>query len=228
MANRNWSNGGKIAAMHSLPVLVECKFKVDDTQAIGISNLVGPTVQAVYMHSAAATPSGPNPAAGTIVIQLQDNYFVGLSAIKGMFTSPNSGSDVKIDNTAMTAGVAYVITTLGDATAAKWHAIGVPAGITPAVGVAFIAASNGGTGNALSSRVQATATNGSGVASVEIVGGLSSMINPSPSANQGYGASFILQCYDYAGAKVAPVAGSRIHLMLYLNSSSVAVPAGGD
>jgi hypothetical protein len=68
--------------------------------------------------------------------------------------APNSGADVKIDNSAMTAGQLYTITTLGNATAAKWTAIGVPAGVTPAVGVSFIALTNGGAGNVLTSKVQ--------------------------------------------------------------------------
>ena len=221
MANRNWASGGKIYAMHVKPVLIEASFLVDDTQVNGISSLKGPCISAIYMNSAAATPSSPNPVAGTIVVRLQDNYNQLLAAPKCTIVSPSSGSDVKIDNSAMTAGVAYTITTLGDATAAKWHTIGVPAGVTPAVGVSFVALSNGGAGNTLTSRVQASATNGSGIASIEMVRLANGDISPLPSANQGYGAQFILQCYDYAGAKAAPAAGSQLQLMLYLSDSSV-------
>jgi hypothetical protein len=133
MANRNWSNGGKMYAMHTSPVMIDCNFIVDNTATNGISSLKGPTVNAVYMHTSASA-SSTNPAAGTIIMQLADNYNL-LMGIDADIVAPNSGSDVKIDNSAMTAGVAYTITTLGDATAAKWLAIGVPAGITPAVGV---------------------------------------------------------------------------------------------
>ena len=223
MANRNWASGGKIYSMHVSPVLLDCNFQVDATAAIGISNLKGPCIQAVYMNSSHATPSGPNPAAGTIVVRLADNYNIDLMNISGQIRSQNSGSDVKIDNSAMTAGVAYVITTLGNATAAKWHAIGVPAGITPAVGVAFIALSNGGAGNALTSRVQTAATAGSGVATIEVVGQPNLSIAPSGLANQGYGAEIILQCRDYAGALVAPTAGCVISLGFYLSNSSVLI-----
>lgn len=223
MANRNWSSGGKYYMMQTSPVEISCKFQVDATTALGIKNLKGPCVTAVYMNSSNATPVGLNPAAGTIVVELADNYNQSLINFAGMIGSPASGSDVKIDNSAMTAGVAYTITTLGNATAAKWAAIGVPAGVTPAVGVAFIATSNGGAGNTLTSRVQTTATNGSGVASIEIVGSPSLSINPDPSANQGYGAYIILQCYDYAGAKVAPALNSAIHLSFLLSNSSVTV-----
>lgn len=222
MANRNFASAGKIYSMHVMPVLLDCSFTVDDSQTIGISNLKGPAIQAVYMNSAAATPSGPNPAAGTIVVRLSDNYNRVLRVLDARI-SPASGSDVKIDNSAMTAGVAYVITTLGNATAAKWHAIGVPAGVTPAVGVAFIAASNGGAGNTLTSRVQTSAAAGTGVASIEIVGNPNVSVAPDPTANQGYGAQIILQCRDYAGALVAPAAGSVIALDMYLSNSSILI-----
>lgn len=222
MANRNFSNVGKIYAMHTMPVQIDCKFIVDSTNALGIRSLKGPTVQAVYMHTSATPASGnPNPAAGTIVVQLQDNYnqyLMGSSQIG----SPASGSDIKIDNSAMTAGVAYVITTVGNATAAKWAAIGVPPGVTPAVGVSFIALSNGGAGNTLTSRVQIEAATGSGIAAIELVGSPSQSVSPNRLV-QSYGAQFILQCHDYAGALAAPADGSVIHLSFYLSNSSVTV-----
>lgn len=225
MANRNFASGGKLYTMHVKPVLVDCNFLVSptDTGGLGITSLKGPLVQAVYMHTS-ATPAAlnPNPASGTIVVQLQDNYN-GLFCISSSIIAPASASDVKIDNSAMTAGVAYIITTLGNATAAKWHTIGVPAGITPAVGVSFIAASNGGAGNTLTSRVQTSAAAGSAVASIELLGNPNLLISPTPSVNQGYGASFILQCRDYAGAAVAPAAGSIISLSFYMSDSSVLI-----
>lgn len=225
MANRNWASGGKIYSMHVKPISIDLNFKVDATQTTGIASLKGPCVSAVYMNSSAGTPA-KTVAVGTILVQLSDGYNGVFNIKRANIRSPLSGSDVKIDNSAMTAGVAYVITTLGDATAAKWHAIGVPAGVTPAAGVSFIAASNGGAGNVLTSRVQATATNGSTVASIEIVGDPAADINPSPSANQGFGGQFILQCYDYAGAKVAPASGSYIYIEAYLSDSSILI--GGE
>lgn len=219
MANRNFISGGRIYSMHVSPVLVDMNFQVDNTSTTGITALKGPTVEAVYMNSAAATPA-KTIAAGTILVQLQDNY-MGLYGMTTSIISPNSGSDVKIDNSAMTAGVGYTITTLGNATAAKWVAIGVPIGITPAVGVNFIAATNGGAGNTLTSRVQTSATTGSGVATIELLKNPNSDINPAQNTGQTFGAQFILQCRDYAGAAVAPAAGSIINVTLYLRNSSV-------
>lgn len=222
MANRNWASGGKIYSMHVSPVMIDCRFEIDVDAANGIANLKGPAISAVYSHSTAATPSSPNPAAGTIVIRLSDNYQGLYSGVKAHIQSALSGSDVKIDNSAMTAGVAYTITTLGNASATKWHTIGVPAGVTPAVGVSFVALSNGGAGNVLTSRVQASATT-STVASIEIVGQANLSLNPTASANQGYGGQIILQCRDYAGALVQPAEGSIIYLMFYLSNSSVLI-----
>lgn len=236
MANRNMASAGRMYSMHVKPVLIDCNFIVDDTNGLGINSLKGPLVQNVFMHTAASVAAGnsnpatpnvvvtnPNPAAGTIVVQLQDNYNRMFSLKSASIRSPNSGSDVKIDNSAMTAGVAYTITTLGNATAAKWHAIGVPAGVTPAVGVSFIAASNGGSGDTLTSRVQTSAAAGSGIASIELVGNSDLAIAPSPSSAQGFGAQMILECRDYAGAIAAPAAGSKIFLELYVSDSSIVI-----
>lgn len=223
MANRNWASAGKCYSMHVQPVLIDCNFIVAaaNSGARGISSLKGPGVQAVYMNSSAATPAKAI-AAGTILVQLQDNYNK-LFSVRCSIQSPSSGSDVKIDNSAMTAGVAYTITTLGNATAAKWLAIGVPAGVTPAVGVSFIALTNGGAGNALTSRVQAAATAGSGVASIELVPSGDADLAPSRLAQPSFGAQLIFQCRDYAGALVAPAAGSKIMIEMYLSNSSITV-----
>lgn len=223
MANRNFASGGRIYSMHVMPVLIDCNFIVDSSNADGITSLKGPLVQDVFMNtSVTPSASNPNPAAGTIVVRLENGYnrlFSEYTSIQ----SPTSGSDVKIDNSALTEGVAYQITTLGDATEAKWHAIGVPAGVTPAVGVSFIAASDGGSGNTLTSRVQASATAGSGIASIELMGNQTLSISPDPRANQGYGAQFILQCRDYAGAIAAPADGSLISLSFYVSNSSITI-----
>ncbi len=232
MANRNFASGGKIYSMHVKPVQVDMQFTVTSTNGKGIVSLKGPLVQNVFMHTSTtpsagnsnpATPgttiTNPNPIAGVALIQLQDNYNQ-LLAMDHTLIAPLSGSDVKIDNSAMTAGTPYTITTLGDATAAKWRAIGVPAGITAAVGVTFLAATNGGAGNTLTSRVQASVT--SAVFTAELVGNVNADIAPNISA-QGSGASFIVQFRDAAGALVAPTDGTVIGLKLLLSDSSVTV-----
>jgi hypothetical protein len=236
MANRNWANS-RIYTGHVMPVQIDLNFIVDSTNGngLGIRSLKGPYVQNVFMHTSASPGVGnsnpaspniaitnPNPASGTIVVQLQDNYsrvYTGGNAI----VSPASGSALKIDNSALTAGVAYIITTVGDASLAKWQSIGLPKGLTPAVGLAFIASSNGGAANVSSSRVMATAAAGSAVMSIETVGDSNLAIAPSLSAAQGFGAQMILQCRNISGAIAAPVDGSVISLSLLLSNSSILI-----
>ncbi len=216
MANRNFSSGGKLYSMHTMPVSLDCNFVVDATQVNGISNLKGPCIQAVYMHSSHATPSALNPATGIIVVQLQDNFNKYLSG-SNVIRSALSGSPL----TSTTAHVAYVITDLGTATAAQWRAVGVPAGVTAAVGVAFIAIASQSIGG--SAAVEIAAAAGSGVASIEILGDPNQAIAPNGLAAQGYGAYVIYECRDYAGALVAPANGSVISIELLLSNSSVVV-----
>lgn len=219
MANRNWASGGKIYSMHVSPVLLDCNFVVDSTNGngLGIRSLKGPAVQAVYMNTSATPAAGnPNPAAGTILVQLQDNYNRSLSGAHAI-VSPVSGTPL----TATTASTAYIIVSLGTATAAQWQAKGLPRGVTPAVGVAFVATATGTIGG--SAAVEIAAAAGSGIASIETLGDPNLSIAPNPTANQGYGAYVILQCRDYAGAIAAPANGSVISLQLYLSNSSVLV-----
>lgn len=202
-----WINRGHLYAPHVTPVIVDCRFKVqdDDTAGYGITGLKGQGVTNVYMHTSATPATGsPNPAAGFILVHLADNF----SQLWNMMTQlrgPASGSDVKIDNSAMTAGVAYEITTLGNATAAKWLAIGVPAGVTPAVGVSFIALTNGGAGNTLTSRVQTVATAGSAISHLELVGDPQLSLAPIPVGGTPHvGGWLLLRALKTAGTIAAP------------------------
>lgn len=219
MANRNWSSGGKIYSMHTSPVLLDCNFVVDSTNGngLGIRSLKGPAVQAVYMHTSATAAAGnPNPAAGTIVIQLQDNYNRSLSGFDSR-VSPVSGTPL----TATTIHVANIIVSLGTATLAQWQAVGLPIGITPAVGVAFVPTASATIGG--SAAVEIAAAAGSGIASIETLGDPNTTIAPNPMANQGFGAQIILQCRNYSGAIAAPADGSVISISMYLSNSSVIV-----
>lgn len=223
MANRNWASGGRIYSMRVSPVQIDCNFQVDqdDTAGLGITNLRGPAVEAVIMNSSAATPSSPNPDAGSIIVRLQDNY----NRVIGMYASiqsPLLGSP----STSTVAGDPVVITSLGTATAAQslsdFQAKGLPRGITPAIGVSFVPTASGVIGH--SAAVDEEAALGSGVASIEILGNPELSLAPNPSANQGFGAEFILQCRDYAGAIVQPAEGSAISLVFMLDNSSVQIP----
>ncbi len=219
MANRSFTRS--MYTLEEYPVVLSCNFIVDQPNGngLGIRSLKGPGIAAVYMNSASPSATNPNPAAGTIVVQLQDNYNRSLCGFHAI-VSPVSGTPVAIlaSGAHLVAGTAYIIVSLGTSTAADFHAVGVPKGVTPAVGVAFIASATGaGTG---SGSVETTAAAGSGVASIETVGNTNLSLSPLKLLNQGFGGQLILQCRDYAGAIVAPAAGSVIALGIYLSNGS--------
>lgn len=231
MANRNFANS-RVYTGHVMPVLLDCNFVVDSANGngLGIRSLKGPYIQNVFMHTSASPGLGnsnpaspnipvtnPNPLAGTIIIQMQDNYSRSYTGGDAK-VSPVSGTPVAV--TALVAGTAYIIVSLGTTTTANWHALGVGAGIAPAIGVAFIATAASGAGTGA---VEATAAAGSGIASIETVGDPNLSIAPDPAAAQGFGAQLILQCRDYAGAIAAPADGTVISLSFLLSNSSVQI-----
>jgi hypothetical protein len=220
MANRSFTRS--FYTLEEYPVLISCNFIVDSTNGngLGLRNLKGPGVAAAYMHtSATPAPNSPNPASGTIVIQLQDNYNRSLSGFNAI-VSPVSGTPITI-SAGLTIGVAYIIVSLGTSTVADFHAIGVPKGVTPAVGVAFIASATGA--GAGSGAVETTAAVGSGVVSIETVGDTRLSLSPQKLLNQGFGGQIILQCRDHNSALVAPANGSVISLGIYLSNGSNSV-----
>jgi|ERR1019366_486918 hypothetical protein len=231
MANRNWASGGKIYSMHVMPVLLDCNFVVDSTNGngLGIRSLKGPAIQNVFMHTSAtpgpgnsnpATPSivvtNPNPAPGTIIIQLTDNYNRSLSGFNST-VSPVSGTPL----TATTAGTPVIIVSLGTATLAQFQAVGLPIGITPAVGVSFVPTVSATIGG--SAAVEVTAALGTNIATIETVGDPNLSIAPNPLINQGFGAQIILQTRAYNGSITAPANGSVISLAMLLSNSSIQV-----
>lgn len=234
MANRNFASGGKIYSMHVKPVLLDCNFVVDSTNGngLGIRSLKGPMIQNAFMHTSSTPGAGnsnpntpnvvvtnPNPASGTIIIQFQDNFNRSFSGFNSN-VSPVSGTPLLVASAGLTVGVAYIIVTLGTTTTAAWHALGVPAGVAPAVGLAFIAAATSALGTGA---VEITAAAGSGIMSIETVGDPNLSIAPDPTANQGFGGQFILQCRNTSGAIAAPADGTVISLAFYLSDSSVIV-----
>lgn len=292
MANRNWSNGGKLFAMHTSMVLVDCNFVVDSTNGngLGIRSLKGPAVASVFMNTTpaattassvfssgatqvvlsrnitalvigmvvtdtttggniaggttvtginvatntvtlsaatlgnsasapgdtlsfamtAALAGNPNPAAGVIVVNLQDDYNQILTGSNSI-VAPLTGSNL----TSITSGTAYVITSLGTTTAAQWAAAGIPTGFTPAVGMPFIgkeSTSIGGTGTV-------KVIGNSGITNIETIGDANTLISNSSATT---GAQIILQCEKNA-ALTAPTDGTVISLVFLMSNSNVKV-----
>lgn len=161
-------------------------------------------------------PGNPNPEAGIIVVQLQDNYNRYLGGYAG-FSGPLSGSPI---TSGMTVGVPYVIVSLGSSTLAQWQTAGVPIYIKPAVGVSFIAKATSVAGGGA---VEAIAAAGAGIDHVEVVGNANLMnstgatiIGTSP------GMTLIQACYKNT-ALTAPADGTVIGMNFYLNDSAQGV-----
>lgn len=211
-------NGKSIYMNVAKPEVIECSFSVLSTDPNGLTSLKSNGyIQAAYMHSTAPAAGNPNPENGILQIQLKNNFnkFLGLE----MSSISTSQTSTKIDNSALVAGAVYVISILGNASLAKWQAIGVPVGITPAVGVSFVALTDGGAGNVLTSRVMVP--NPSTVAAIEVFGNPDLMVVSNIASNGGQ--YLIAQLLDFAGALVAPVDGSIIKLALWFDGSTVSV-----
>ncbi len=200
------------------PMNVNLSFAVTPTNGLGITSLKSNGyVRNVFMHTS-TTPAAndgytnPNPANGFALIQFKNNFNYYLNAF-AQFQAPTTGS-IKIDNSALTAGQAYVITTLGNATLATWQGVGLPAGITPAVGVSFIATGTGGAGNTLTSRVSTPTT--SGILGVEVVGSPLTSISSSNIASNG-GAWVLVQfmAASFAGSALT----AHTHDLLLKNAA---------
>jgi hypothetical protein len=211
MANRNWMNGSKVFTNLTAPAMVNMQFTVDPTDPNGIIDLMSNGyVEAVYMHSSDGSPASPNPASGIIAIQLKDNYAAMIN-MQASLDAPVTGSElsVRAADTALTIGVPYEITTLGSASAANWLALGVPAGVTPAVGVVFIAIATGA-GTSTTSKVKAIGS--ASIMAIESMG-MSSPESLGPQGSSNQGAWIYLKC-------LAPSVSSSS------SSTSAGTPAG--
>lgn len=209
MANR-WFNQF-FYALHKMPALIDCNFVVDNTNGngLGIRSLKGPGVANVFMHTTATpAPGNPNPAPGVIILQLQDTYFRYFGGFSGQVT-PVSGTPL----TATVANTAYVIVALGTATPAQWYAVGLPQGLTPAVGQAFIATASATIGGGAA----VEGTGASGIDHIEVLGDPNQTIG-TPNVPP----YIVLQCW-FEGAVTAPANGTVINLTSYLSNSSVTV-----
>lgn len=230
----NFPNAGHFYSNVAKPVEIDLNFIVDSTNGngLGIRSLKSNGyVKNVFMHTT-QTPGtnngvlNPNPASGYALIELAGNFNKYLGGFTG-FVTPVSTS-TKIDNGAtLTVGNPYVITILGNATAAQWTTVGVPAGVTPAVGVSFIAIATGaGSGNTSTSRVQIPTT--SGISVIEVIGDASQSMNNSNVAANG-GGWLLIQFMAATSSSVttliptAPAANSVCGMTIKLDASSVSV-----
>ena len=215
----NYPNN-KLYQYEAYPVLVNCNFVVDSTNGngLGIRQLKGAGVANVFMNTSATPGVGnygklnPNPVQGAILVQFQNNFNRYISGFSGIIPQL-TGSSIPI--TGLTAGRAYVITSLGTSQAADWVAAGLPVGMTAQVGAAFIATGVG-----------------TGSGTVQQSSGEPLFISPigDPNATlsnsniyQNGGAQMILYMLNASGSLTAPLDGSVVGLSFLMSNSSVAV-----
>jgi hypothetical protein len=128
---RGGPNGGRFYSNITQPVKVDMNFIVDHANGngLGIRSLKSNGwVRNVFMNTS-ATPgkndnyTNPNPAAGYALIQLKQNFNSYLGGFSG-FVSPqstySSGSYLAISGSSMTAGLPYIITSVGSVPAASF------------------------------------------------------------------------------------------------------------
>lgn len=202
-----------------MPQEIDLSFAVTVGNGLGITSLKSNGwVRNVFMHTS-TTPTAndgvtnPNPASGIIIVQLKQNFNVFLRSAWSVM-SPTTGGAV----TTTVANTTYTIGVVGTTTLAQWQAVGLRPGFTPTVGQAFTATVSqaiGGSGSVL-------AVGTSTVGGIEVIGLPNAQIANSNIASNG-GAYVFLQALDYAGALVAPAAGSVINLALFFDRSSVTI-----
>ena len=214
---------------HNKATILDCSFVVDSTNGngLGIRNLKGSgRVAAVFMHTSAtagvaAGITNPNPQNGVIVVYLQDNYNAYLGGYAGT-VAPISGTPISISGSSvMTVGNVYTIVSLGSSTTANWQAVGLLPGITPAVGVSFIASVTGGGSG--TGQVEAPKSTGSGIDHIEVFGDANLANNTGAQiVGAGVGMQIISLCYS-GGTLTAPANGTVIGMNFYLNDSAQGV-----
>lgn len=229
MANTNWSNGGRLYIPQVKPVLLNCSFVVDSTNAngLGVRSVKGPGIKNVFMHTSAAPAGGnPNPAAGLIVVQFNENFQRYLGGFGGS-VSPVTGANIVVSAGTLNQGDAYIITSLGTTTQADWETAGLTQGYSAAVGVPFICSAAGAAGVGLGTGT-VKAVGVSGVYNVEVVGNTNLTIGGQLPSGP-VGAQIIMQVLgptsnvDPTPILTAPANGTVIGLSFYLSDSSITV-----
>jgi len=172
----------------------------------------------INVQPLAAVPASgsPNPLPGYAMIQLNNNYNKYIGGFSG-FVSPVSSSNVAVNSTSLVLGQAYVIVSVGSSTLADWQAIGLPAGLVPAVGQSFIAIKSGNGSGSGQVRVPLV----SGVNSVEVIGDPNlSISNSNIAAN---GGAWLLVQFLSNDVLTAPADGSVCGMTFKLDGSSVTI-----
>ncbi len=194
---------------HGKPVILDVDVPIGATGAVG-TLAGGAGVSTVARNSAGIYQ---------VNFTAPMNKFLGVS---WNMWSPASGSDVLVASAGTVSGTTYSITTVGTTTTAGWQTLGLPVGVTPAVGVAFKATAT--TTAAGTGAVQIPAAAGSAITSIEVVGNPNLTMYPT-----GIGAALpyvIIRCLGATDASTTtfiakdPAQGSTMSLEFYFADSS--------
>ena len=141
---------------------------------------------------------------GTYEVRLEDAYNRYLS---GTFGTNAILTGANVADGAFVVGTTYVITSVGTTT---FNSYGLPAGVTAAPGVAFVATAIGGAGTGTVKAV----TNG-GVFGALLVG------DPNLTIKNSIYPYYIFETLNAAGAATTPTDGTVIGITAFLRNSSV-------
>lgn len=146
MAARNFPSN-RIYNQHIFPVQLDAQITIGASGAptLVTSSTVPLSNPSVTQRQSQGIYAITRLSTGRYQLQLKDNYS-SLLAFDAMFTAPVTGSDIPVDATTagLSSGTVYQITDVGTATtAANWATLGLPIGITAAVGQIFKAATTG-------------------------------------------------------------------------------------
>lgn len=142
-------NGKSIYTNVAMPKVVFVTFTINkaDTGGLGVTSVKSNGYVNYLFMGTSATPgvtagvTNPNPQDGFGLVSFTNtfNSYLGMRAsVEAPATSTST--------TSVTAGHVYSITALGTATLAQWQAKGLPQGVTPTIGQAFVATASGSIG----------------------------------------------------------------------------------
>lgn len=196
---------------------IDFNFIVDHANGngLGIRSLKGSSLIKNVFNYTSATPLQGNPfgqtaSQGMCLVQLNQPFQGFITGFSGP-VSPLSGTPINITS-GLTVGKSYVIVSVGTSTPAQWQAIGLPVGVVPAVGAAFVATSAAaGVGTGV---VEVPLSTGSGFDHMEVVG------DPNQTCNLVGGAygAYILSQYFLSNAVVQPADNTVVGMRLSYTS----------
>lgn len=192
---------------------IDVNFIVDlaNGNGLGLRSVKGNAIKNVFMKTSSTPAAGnPNPGNGIIIVQFKQNY-LGYNGGYAGFGSPVSGTPINV-TTGVAAGLSYIITSLGTSTAADFHALGLGAAFTPAVGMSFVApaiATGTGTGT-----IEVPKATGAGIDLIDVIGDPNLTCAPSDNS----GAIIVLRCLAGSTlAATAPADGTVIGLRFVMD-----------